>query len=72
MCVFPASAGKITLLGLLYFWINLKLGEISNIRYKSFNRKSVNLKITTYVRQHIHSTHSQDLGGARNRNLNVP
>ena len=50
----------------------VKLGEISNIRYKTFNRSSVNLKNTTYTRQHLHNVFTQGLSGARNSHPSAP
>jgi len=53
--IFSASVGTDYSLWVLALRYEVKLGESSNIRYKTFNRISVNLKITTYIRQHSHN-----------------
>ena len=70
--LFSASVGTDHSLWVLTLRYEVRLGEISNIRYKNFNRISVNLKITNYIRQHLHSIFSQDLSGARNSHLSAP
>jgi hypothetical protein len=69
---FSASFGTDYFLWVLTLRYEVKLGEIANVRYKTFNLRSINLKITTYIRQHLHNIYSQDLTGTRNRHLSAP